>query len=106
MHHYLYEDVYGPVPDGLVVRHKCDERMCVNIDHLELGTYKDNMKDRSDRGRCNTHCGETRADAKLTLKQVLEIQEAKGIQREIAEKYGVSQSRISTIKSGKGWPKR
>ena len=41
--HLLYK---GPIPDGLVVRHKCRHRHCVNPDHLETGTQQDNMDDR------------------------------------------------------------
>lgn len=39
------------VPSGLVVRHKCDNKMCVNPDHLEIGTQKDNIADMINRGR-------------------------------------------------------
>lgn len=41
----------GPIPKGLVVRHTCDVRECVNPDHLILGTQKDNIRDMHDRGR-------------------------------------------------------
>ena len=46
---------HGPVPEGLVVRHKCDNRKCVKIEHLELGTLKDNSQDMVKRDRCNKH---------------------------------------------------
>lgn len=39
------------VPSGLLVRHKCDVSLCVNPDHLQLGTHADNMNDRNARGR-------------------------------------------------------
>lgn len=44
-HRRVYEAHQGPVPDHLVVRHTCDNRRCVNIDHLEVGTRKDNRQD-------------------------------------------------------------
>src|SRR5215472_8243260 len=42
---------FGPVPEGMVVRHKCDRPNCVRPDHLELGTQSDNARDRIHRGR-------------------------------------------------------
>lgn len=50
-HVLSYELHYGPVPDGLLVRHKCDVTLCVNPEHLEVGTQTDNMQDASKRGR-------------------------------------------------------
>jgi len=46
-----YEAIHGPKPEGLVYRHKCDNIMCINPDHLETGTNSDNMQDMHKRGR-------------------------------------------------------
>lgn len=41
----------GEIPAGMSVLHKCDNRCCINPDHLWLGTYSDNLKDCWDKGR-------------------------------------------------------
>ena len=57
LHRYIYELNFGEIPKGLVVRHKCDNRNCINSEHLEVGTYKDNTQDmiKRNRGRWQQH---------------------------------------------------
>lgn len=52
-HRYAWERENGPIPEGLVVRHKCDIPPCVRIEHLELGTHQDNTNDMIARGRAH-----------------------------------------------------
>ena len=52
VHRLLHDVLKGSYPsDGLIVRHKCDVRACCNIDHLEIGTQKENLMDASKRKR-------------------------------------------------------
>jgi hypothetical protein len=50
-HRYAYEIWNGPIPDGMMVLHSCDNPPCCNPDHLRLGTAHDNMMDAIRRGR-------------------------------------------------------
>ena len=44
-HRMAYIEFNGPIPEGEIVRHKCDNPRCINPQHLELGTKKDNRRD-------------------------------------------------------------
>jgi HNH endonuclease len=48
-HRFAWTLAHGPVPEGLVVRHRCDEPLCVALPHLELGTSAENNWDALDR---------------------------------------------------------
>jgi hypothetical protein len=106
LHRHVYEEMYGFIPEGLVVRHKCDNPRCINPEHLELGTHADNARDMYERGRSYSRIGESNSCARLTEKQVIEIKRAlmAGVHGvTLAEEYGVTSSQINRIKKGKVW---
>jgi hypothetical protein len=49
-HRAAYEHANGPIPDGLLVRHKCNNKQCCNPAHLEVGTHADNAQDSVESG--------------------------------------------------------
>ena len=105
-HRVAYTLFVGEIPDGLCVCHRCDNRGCVNPDHLFLGTVADNNKDKERKGRAYYLKGENHGSAKLTQGQVdqIRIELAEGVsQRVLAKKYNVSWPSISYIKTGKTW---
>lgn len=53
-HRTSYSIYKGEIPKGMLVCHTCDNRKCVNPDHLFLGTYKDNYEDCKEKGRLKT----------------------------------------------------
>lgn len=103
MHRVLYEEAYGPLTPGLVVRHNCDDTHCINLNHLISGTRTDNTNDMIKRGRANPPHGERSGTAKLTRAKVSIIRRSKCTQDLLAARYNVNQSTISRIRSGEGW---
>ncbi len=74
-HRFAWELVHGEIPKGLFVLHKCDNRICVNVEHLFLGTLKDNAIDMFAKGRGHITYGEDCHNAKLNEKLVLRMRE-------------------------------
>lgn len=102
-HRMSYALYKGPIPHGMVVMHTCDNPLCVNPDHLVLGTHKQNSEDAVQKGRIK-NC-EDHGRAKLTNKQVLNIRKLDGQMRrkDIAKLFKVSPSLISAILNGHLW---
>jgi hypothetical protein len=96
--------VYGPIPDGMFVCHKCDNPGCVRPSHLFLGTPLDNTRDSIAKGR--DYRGERHKWAKLTEKQVGAIRDqlaAGASQASLAREYGVVPGHIYNISAGLCW---
>jgi hypothetical protein len=93
----------GPIPDGLWVLHRCDTPLCVNPQHLFLGTVTDNNADMTQKGRRRSAEGEAAGNSKLTAEQVVEIRTSPGSHANIAARFGVSPTTIGRIQNGEGW---
>lgn len=110
-HRVAWELTHGPMPTGdgyhgTCVCHRCDNRLCVNPDHLFLGTHADNMADMRAKGRSGgrRRRGELSPLAKLTNAQANQIRELlrTGVsQREAARRFGVSRGTVVNIGRGR-----
>jgi len=92
---WIYEQTFGPIPEGLFIMHKCDNRKCVRPDHLQSGTHTANMVDMQQKHRHGSF--------KLTAAEVLELRElyANGVPyTDIETEYGISHSTVVRIVSG------
>lgn len=104
-HRVMYEMENGPIPEGIILRHTCDNPLCVNPAHLIPGTQFHNMQDMISRNRDRHPVGEAN-HSKLTEASVLSIrcESAKGTSHhELAEQYGVHVVTIRNIVNGKKW---
>lgn len=106
-HRISYEVHRGPIPPGFHVLHSCDNPPCIEPTHLSVGLPVANAQDRESRGRGRQRCGENAGKARLTETQVLEIRagfKCGGITKaQLARKFGVSQTAIRAILTGKTW---
>lgn len=103
-HRIAYELAKGEIPPQKQVCHTCDNPLCVNPDHLFVGTSSDNHQDMKRKGR---HLyGERNARAVLTEQKVKEIHALLAIgvtQIDLSVRYGVAPITISRISRGLRW---
>ncbi len=91
-HRLAWELAYGPIPAGMLVRHRCDNPLCCRPSHLELGWHADNMADMAIRGR--GRCGV------LTPEQVAAIRASSEKAAVLAEVFGVTATAVSKVRRG------
>lgn len=103
-HRLSYEHYKGLVPDGLKVLHNCpggDNSLCVNPEHLWVGTQAQNMHDAAAKGRMNVNRHhDLQPSTKVTEEQIVEciqMREQGFTLRQIGEVFGVDLSTIGRI---------
>ncbi len=123
-HRLAWEQVYGPVPAGALICHRCDQPSCVNPAHLFAGSHRDNMADRAAKDRqlaCGVRGeahynhlrpaflrvrGERHGRRKLSEVQAREIiarLHAGETQHGLARSFGVSVGTVNLIALGRNW---
>lgn len=98
-HRVAYELEKGPIPDGQVVCHRCDNPACVRPDHLFAGSQSENIRDQLKKGRHRSQ--RHRYPSRLSDEQIKAIQASSLSQASLGRRYGVSRSYIGLIKQGK-----
>lgn len=102
VYRHIYIECFGDIPEGGVVRHKCDKGECINPEHLELGSDQDNKNDMVRRGRSVK--GENHHFAKITEEIAYFIKnDTAHTAKELSEEYGISVRQIMKIRSGQRW---
>lgn len=96
-HRVAYQLFIGPIPVGMCVCHKCDNRKCISPAHLFLGTIAENNADRDAKGRKFSKL--SAGDVVLARRLVADG----NTHRSVAELFGVARSTISLAVSGKNW---
>jgi len=102
-HRFSWFLSYGPIPIDKRILHSCDNRPCVNLSHLFLGTDADNIFDMMTKGR---HRAGHHGRRKLTEQQVAEIRSRRSageIGRALAKEYGITPDQIYRIFREKSW---
>lgn len=105
-----------PESNSSLVLHKCDNKICCNPDHLELGTYSKNLEDAVKRGLRKRDYGqlsdpnvrwhpqgEKNGTSKLTENQIREIRESDDSVSNLRKKYGLCKQSIYNIRKRISW---
>ena len=104
VHRFVYEQCVGAIPEGSVVRHTCDNPACINPAHLAIGTQYDNIQDKMRRGRQAR--GSSHGCATVTWDAIRSIRRLymRGVRQvQLAAQFGLHQTQISNIVTGKSW---
>jgi hypothetical protein len=101
-HRLSYEANCGPVPNGLHVLHVCDNRPCIAIEHLFLGTQQDNISDMHRKGRGRWPTPVLNAQLVGEMKRRFALGQSAG---EVAKLFGKPYRSVYAVKIGHTWKK-
>lgn len=103
VHRLVLEAFVGPCPEGMEGCHNDGDPTNNRLENLRWDTHKSNGADMVKHGTSNR--GELQANAKLTEAEARAIKfgNLPGLQREIAEKFGIAERTVSDIRNGKRW---
>ncbi len=104
-HRLAWELAHGPIPDGVIVMHLCDNPCCVRPDHLKAGSMADNQRDMAQKGRAGQR-GERSPKAKLSDEKVRRIRRMcvdGDTITSIARVFGVARSLVRGVRDGRRW---
>lgn len=104
IHRYAYEQIHGKLAPGIDVLHRCDNPPCAQDSHLFEGTNLDNIRDSMNKGR--RPMGERHHNARLAPTDIPAIRKLLAqhySQREVAARFGVTQTAISAVATGRRW---
>lgn len=102
----IWELNFGKIPEGKIICHTCDNPGCLEIKHLYLGTFKDNIQDCILRNRHKFPRGSESPNAKLKENEVKEIRKlmSQGATiRYISKKYNIGITTVFRIKHNISW---
>ena len=106
VHRLMYLWHVGPLEDGKVIMHTCDNPPCANPQHLKQGTHAENRRDCVKKGRAANMKGSNNPNAKLTEYQVEAIRGlyAAGLtQAKLCALFNISRRTVYKILNGKSW---
>ena len=101
-HRVSWELAFGEIPEGMSVLHRCDTPRCVRPEHLFLGTKADNAADMSRKRRARNGAGTMLSEetARAIMGDLLRGDGG----RVVARRYGTTETVVSRIKRGRGYP--
>ena len=102
-HRRAWEKANGPIPEGMEVCHRCNNKGCENPDHLYVASHKQNLADAMKDGLIPKIQGERHGKARLKEQQVLDIRASDLGYNELAEMYQVHRSTIQHIVERRSW---